>query len=328
MKKLYTAAIISVCFLLFLLSCTMGRYPLSAGQIFNIVFGGETGTAADVFLKIRLPRTLTVFVGGGALAAVGFIYQIIFDNPLVSPDVLGVSSGCSVGAVTAILFFSGSRIAASFLPFGAGLAAVLISLLLSKLIGSEKSSGMVLAGIVVGALCNSAITTFKYTADPEHELSAIEYWLMGSFSNVLSDDAWSVCICVLIPMFILFLMRHKLKILSLGDDEAYTLGTNAAAVKAAAIILSTVMVAAVTSAAGIVSWIGLIVPHIVRRLYGYDPSKSFLHCFFCGAALLTLADIVCRCALSSEIPISIFTSFLGALFLAAVLIRQRVKRSG
>lgn len=321
-----TIIIIVLSAIIFVLSCIIGRYELTTDIILDIIFGAEKGTAADVFLKIRLPRALVAFIGGGALSLAGLVYQTVFRNPLVSPDVLGVSSGCSIGAIVSILFIASSGFSTALISFAFGIGTVIIAAALAKLIGNKINSSTILAGIVVSALCSSIIMALKYMADPEHQLPVIEYWLMGSLSGVLRSEAVAVAWGVIPAVIILFLLRHKLTIISLGNDEAQTLGINAKLIKAVLIVLATISVAAVTAVAGVIGWIGLIMPHMIKSLCGNNPAYCLVPCFFGGAALLSLADIVCRSMLESEIPISILTSFIGAIFLFFILIRRNLSR--
>lgn len=307
-------------------SLLVGRFDLSPGDIFSIIASKcDDGLKIAVFLKIRLPRTLMAALAGAALSLAGWVYQSIFMNTLVSPDVLGVSGGCSVGAIAAIL----AGLPATLIQtcsLISGLAAVGITLLLARAIGRNGNVAMLLSGVVVGALANSVIMLLKYTADPTGELSAIEYWLMGSLHTADWSQVVSMLYTVAPGCACALFISAPVRLLSLGDDEAAALGVPVAPVKYAALIAATAMVAGVVSVAGSVSWLGLIVPHICRVSGGERRATPFEVCL-AGSFLLTVADLIARTLTSGEIPISILTSFMGAIFLL-ILLGARAFRSG
>lgn len=307
-------------------SLLAGRFELSLSDIFSIISGEcEESMKIAVFLKIRLPRTLMAALSGAALSLSGWVYQSIFMNTLVSPDVLGVSGGCSVGAIAAILAGFPAALVQTCSLFS-GLAAVGITLLLARAIGRHNNVSMLLSGVVVGALANSVIMLLKYTADPTGELSAIEYWLMGSFHAADWSQLLSMLYVVLPGCAAALLISQPVRLLSLGDEEAAALGVPVAPVKYAALAAATAMVAGVVSVAGSVSWLGLIVPHVCRISGGERRATPYEVCL-AGAFLLTIADLLARTLTSGEIPISILTSFMGAVFLMALL-AVRAFRSG
>lgn len=326
MKKLRLPALGAVALGAVVVSLLAGRFELSLGDIVSIIAGEcEANMKAAVFLKIRIPRTLMVALSGAALSLAGWVYQSVFMNTLVAPDVLGVSGGCSIGAIAAILAgLPTALIQACSLV--SGLVAVGITLLLARAIGRHNNVSMLLSGIVVGALANSVIMLLKYTADPTGELSAIEYWLMGSFHAADWGQVSAMLPVVLPGCVAALLISQPVRLLSLGDDEASALGVPVAPVKYAALISATAMVAGVVSVAGSVSWLGLIVPHVCRISGGERHATPFEVCL-AGAFLLTVADILARTLTSGEIPISILTSFMGAVFLLALL-AVRTLRSG
>lgn len=313
LTALLTAALIA--------SLTIGRYPLSLGDLMDVILGHcDDSMKRSVFLTIRLPRTLLACLSGMALSLAGWVYQSIFMNTLVSPDVLGVSSGCAVGAIAAIL--SGlSAASIQALSLISGVATVLLTLSMARAVGRNRSVAMLLSGVVVGALANSVIMLLKYAADPNGELAAIEYWLMGSFHTSQWSKLTSV-LPVLLPGFLLvFALRHPIRLLSLGDEEAQSLGVRVGPVKYVSLLAATALVAGVVSVAGSVSWLGLIVPHLCH-LSGGERSATPFETALAGGFLLTIADLAARSLTSSEIPISILTSFMGAAFLLVVLLRQ------
>lgn len=323
MKKRFWIAL-CLCLGMAAVSVCVGRYAIPLPDVVSILLGrAPEGTAQALLWNIRLPRVVLVALSGGALALAGMVLQTVFSNPLVSPDVLGVTSGCSVGAVFAMLFLPAFPLVRQVSAFVCGVGAVAFALWLSRFTGRSRVLGMVLAGIVVGGLSDAVLMIFKYCADPMHQLPAIEYWLMGGFQNAVWGDAATVAVLIAPSALLLYLSRFRLKVLSLGDQEALALGVRPQGVRLLAVGASTVLVAAVVSVAGVVSWVGLIAPHLVRLWGGRDVTRSMGSVFFVGGALLLWADLLARSLTSAEIPVSIFTSLVGAVLLAALLIRLR-----
>lgn len=307
-----------------ILSLCIGRYPLTLRNLWDIVTGIEKGMGERVFLQIRLPRTFLVLVCGAALSASGMVYQHIFRNPLVSPDVLGVTSGASVGAAMAILL-GGTAAFVGLSAFVAGLAAAFLTLALAKAVGGQPKVSLLISGIVTGAMAEAGLMLIKYGADPTQQLPSIDYWLMGSFHTAGWQDGKMAFPVVAAGILILWVMRWKLGILALGDEEAKSLGLPVQRIRQTAIVLATLLAAVVVSVAGTVSWVGLIVPHLIRQIWGEDLRESFLPCIMGGSAFLLAADLVSRSLTEAEIPISIFTSLSGAVLLAALLISSKRK---
>jgi len=319
MKKLLLPALSVIALGAVVISLTAGRFQLSISDIFAVI----TGSCGDamkesVFLRIRLPRTLMAFLAGMALSLAGWVYQSIFMNTLVSPDVLGVSGGCSVGAIAAILLGLPAAYIQGF-SLAAGLITVAVTLLLARAIGRYGSIAMLMSGIVIGALANSIIMLLKYTADPNGQLAAIEYWLMGSFHSANRAQLASMAAVVIPGCIVSLLLSHPVRLLSLGDDEAAALGVTVGPVKYISLTAATAMVAGVISVAGSVSWLGLIVPHVCRIAGGESRWTPVSVCL-AGGGLLTIGDTIARTLTSGEIPISILTSFMGAAFLLALLV--------
>ena len=327
MRKIFRVILI-VWMTVLVLSVCIGRYPITLSDMLNIFMGKpQSDTVSAVFWGIRLPRVLAVAFGGGALALAGAVFQTVFSNPLVSPDVLGVTGGCSVGAVFAILFLPSFMLPIS--SFACGAAAVLFALFLAKFVKYNKVLGMVLAGIAVGSVSSAALMFMKFFADPEKQLASIEYWLMGSFQNISGYQKLTVILALGIPCcLILYFLRFPIQLLALGDDSAESLGIRPNAVRLWAVSAATVLVAVVVSAAGTVNWIGLVAPHIVRLMGGKDITKSMGSCFLTGSVLLMAADLCARSLTSLEIPIGIFTSLFGAAFLAFLIFRGGLSKGG
>lgn len=321
-KKIVAFSIILI--ILGVISSCVGRYDLSIATIFQILTGKEVQTMdVTIFYSIRLSRTVLVILSGGALALAGMVYQNLFQNPLVSPDVLGVSSGCSIGAIVSILFTVNHAISMQSLTFLSGMITVLIAMMLARKMKGDPIYSMVIAGIIIGSLASSIIMTLKYTADPERQLAAIEYWLMGSFHTTTWSQVKMITPLVVLATTILYWLKWNIKVLTLGEEEAISLGVPAKRVRMLAIICATVLVSTVVSVAGIVAWIGLIAPHLVRLIGGEDFSKTFVLCFIMGGIVLLLADTIARTVFTAEVPISILTSFIGACFLFYVIMRGR-----
>lgn len=317
------------------ISCCVGRYPLPLADLWSICTGGmEDAMKTNVFLKIRLPRTVFAGITGASLSISGLVYQELFRNPLVSPDVLGVSGGASVGAVAAIVC-GGGIIAVRGSALAGGLLAVTLALFLAKLIssrgtgsdsmGSHRTVGMVLSGIVVKALADAAVMALKYTADPSRQLPSIDYWMMGSLQNIRWAEVLYVLPFALVPLGLLYLMRWRIQVMSFGDDEAKSLGVPVGLVKILCVTAACIPAAAGAAVTGVISWVGLIVPHMVRRFSGEGLTKNFSLCGLAGASFMMLTDMLARSLTAAEIPISILTSAAGAVFLLGVLIRNKYK---
>lgn len=308
----------------FLVSCLWGRYSLTPADLWEILSGKAAGSMkANVFWNIRVARTCVAGVCGAALSLSGFVYQGLFSNPLVSPDVLGVCGGASVGAITAILFFGGSMAAVQAFSFAGGLITVFLAILLARAMGGSRHFSLVIAGIVLSALMNAAIMAMKYIADPTQQLAVIDYWLMGSYSLCGWEEFAAITPLCALGASLLFLLRYRLKVLTLGDQEAMSLGVPAAPLRILCIGAATVLVAASVSISGIVSWVGLISPHLVRAILGERFEANLFQSALLGASLLMLADTLARSLLPSEIPISILTSVIGAVCLMFFLILRR-----
>ncbi|MBQ6125965.1 MAG: iron ABC transporter permease [Erysipelotrichaceae bacterium] len=321
-KKLLIAY--SFLVLCFLVSLTLGRYDLNLTDILSILAGRQSGTMnANIFYNVRLVRSAEVVLCGMALAVSGYLYQSCFHNPLVSPDTLGVSGGASIGAIIAILYLHDTFLFRQAFSFLGGIIAVVFSLFLSRLIGTGKRAGLLLAGIITGALANSAVMAFKYLADPTTQLAVIDYWLMGSFSLINRRRLLSTAVIVLPALFLTFLYRFRLKALLLDEEEAQTLGISIKRLNRLCITLSTLLTAASVSVSGIVSWIGLLTPHIVSLLFRSSFEETLLLSMPVGAAILLLSDTLARTLTSAELPVSIITSSIGAIVLFVFLLTKR-----
>ncbi|BCZ44743.1 iron ABC transporter permease [Clostridium gelidum] len=324
MKLRYTTIISSIVLVIaVIVSLLIGRYNIKPLEIINTIFYGNTDSMEfNLIWNIRFPRVILVSVCGGALALSGMVYQSIFQNPIVSPDVLGVSSGASLGAAIAIVFLVASPAMIQVMAFIFGIGAVLFSLILSKNMRSNRVLALIIAGIVTGAISSSFLMIIKYLADPYKELPSIDFWLMGGFYNSSWSNVSYVAVLTAISTIILFLLRWKLKVLTMGDEQAKLLGINVKAIRMIAIFSATLLVSAVVSVAGIISWIGLLAPHIVKFYTKDDISEVMGLTMIIGAIIMIIADTIARSITSTEIPVSILTSLVGAPFLVYILNRK------
>ncbi len=303
-----------------------GKYAISPQDIARVILARLTGTASGVpatvetvVWNVRLPRVLCGLVAGAALSAAGAVYQGLFRNPLVSPDILGVSAGASLGAVLGI-FLSLPVIAIQGLSFAGGLAAVALVYAIGALArGRDPTLVLVLAGIAVGALLGSCISLLKVLADPYNQLPAITFWLLGSLASVSRGDFLSVLPAMVLGLVPMVLLRWRMNLMTLEDEEARALGVETARTRLVLIAASTLMTSAAVSISGIIGWIGLLIPHIARALVGPDFSKLLPASLILGGCYLTLMDTLARSA-SVEIPLGILTAAVGAPFFLWLLL--------
>ena len=298
-------------------SLSVGKYPLS---IEKLLAGNEMQWR--VFVTLRLSRTIVGVMGGFALGVAGFVYQTVFRNPLASPDIIGVSSGASAGAAAGILFLSGAA-AVTLSAFAGALLAVIFALALSSLDRSGRNSTIVLAGIAVHSLAQTALMALKLTADPERELASIEYWIMGGLNGInLYSIGVNLLLCA-VCMAALFLLHRQVILLSAEEGEARMLGVNVGKLRLAVLLIATLVVSSVVSLTGLISFVGLLAPHGARLLTRNNRIGTMLLSGLMGGILLCGADILARSVAVTELPVSIFTSILGAPFLIFLIVRGR-----
>jgi iron complex transport system permease protein len=313
-----------------LLSVSVGRYPLKVMSVLRLIrlkmqfcaLPREMSNDYIVFWSIRLPRVLMAAAVGAALAIAGTVFQGLFRNPLVSPDILGVSSGAGFGAGLAILLFGKSALGIQALAFIFGLLAVVIAYTMSRHTRSASVTALVLSGIIVSALFSAGLSFLKYVADPYQELPAIVFWTMGTFSNTLWADLIKTLPVITVCVLILFMLRWKLNVLTLDDDDAMSLGIDVAKVRAIYVFFTTLMVASSVSSCGTIGWVGLVVPHMARLIVGPDHSVLLPFAGIVGASFMVLMDTLARSISGGEIPISIMTSLIGAPFLGYLMLKQ------
>lgn len=311
---------------LMLAAITIGKYPLSAGDMADAVWRAMTGagTASQidtVLFSIRLPRVLAAVLVGAALAAAGAAYQGLFRNPLVSPDILGVSTGAGLGAVLGI-FLSLPVAGIQLLAFAGGLFTVgLVYVIGSMVTNREPVLVLVLAGVVVGSLAGAAISLLKILADPYDQLPAIVFWLLGSLASVRGAEVWSAAPLVLLGLVPLVLLRWRINVLSLGDEEARALGVEAGRLRLIVVAAATLMTASVVAVAGVIGWIGLVIPHLARMLVGPDFNRLLPVALLMGGAYMLLIDTLARTLAAIEIPLGVLTAIIGAPFFLWLLAR-------
>jgi iron complex transport system permease protein len=260
---------------------------------------------------------------GGALAAAGAVYQGLFRNPLVSPDILGVSTGAGLGAVFGI-FLSLPLLLIQLAAFAGGLATVaLVYAIAAHVRGREPVLVLVLAGVVVGSLAGAAISLLKVLADPYDQLPAITFWLLGSLASTRAADVWGVVPAVAIGLVPLVLLRWRINVLSLGDEEARALGVEAGRIRLLVIAAATLMTASVVAISGVIGWVGLVIPHIARMIVGPNFNRLLPTAMLLGAGYLLLVDTLARTIAQVETPLGILTAILGAPFFLWLLARGR-----
>lgn len=300
-----------------LCSLFVGKYPLT---VEGLLAGDDM--QVRVFWTLRFTRMLVGVLGGFALGASGFVYQTVFRNPLASPDVIGVSSGASAGAAAGILFCSGTA-AVTACSFGGAIAAVFAALALAALDRSGRGSTIVLAGIAVHALAQTVLICLKLTADPERQLASIEYWIMGSLNGIsLHSAAVNMALCAVV-MAVLFALHRQVILLSAREDEARMLGVPVGKLRLVVLLAATLTVSCVVSLTGLISFIGLLAPHGARLLTRSNRMGTMVLSGLLGGVLLCAADLLARSLAETELPVSIFTSLLGAPFLIWLVIRGR-----
>ncbi|MDH4325590.1 MAG: iron ABC transporter permease [Betaproteobacteria bacterium] len=316
--------------LLTVFAFALGRFPISALELAQLVANKLFGAAYDiapsaetVVLQVRGPRILAALLVGAALAAAGTAYQGMFRNPLVSPDILGVSAGAALGAVLGI-FFSQSALVIQLGAFAGGLAAVgLVYAVGSNVRRHDPILSLILAGIVLGTLLGAMIALLKYLADPYNQLPAITYWLLGSLAAVSPGDLALAAPFALAGLVPLYLLRWRMNLLSLSDDEARALGVPVARLRIAVVCAATLMTAAAVAISGIIGWVGLLIPHAARMLIGPEFSRLLPLSMVLGAAFLLAVDTLARTVAPIEIPPGVLTALIGTPFFLWLFVTAR-----
>ena len=312
---------------LFLLSFVVGRYGVPLGQVVRILLSGVlpleqtwTGNMAIAVLNVRLPRILLACLVGCGLSAAGTGYQTVFQNPMAAPDILGASSGACFGAALAILTGQ-SAVMITVFAFLASLLSVALVYLVGNHTRGNRVVNLLLAGIMVGSLFSACTSYIKLVADPTNQLPQITYWLMGSLSGTRMGTVRFAAVCMAVGLVPLLLLRWRMNLLTLSPDEARAMGAHTDRLRLAVILSSTVLTAAAVSVSGMIGWVGLVIPHLSRRIVGSDCRRLMpMACLF-GAAFLLLVDNMARCLTATEIPIGILTAFVGAPFFIYLMVK-------
>ena len=325
-KKIIVLSIILVG--VFFLSFRLGKYPINGKELVTILASKvvdieQTWTKQQeiVLFNVRMPRIILGMLVGACLPAAGVCYQGIFRNPMVSPDLLGASQGAAFGAALAILNGQGFW-GISISAFIFALITVWLVCAIGKRTKGNAVLGLVLAGIMVSSLFTSATSFLKLIADTEQELPTITYWLMGSLAGAKKTDILLAIVPMVIGIIPLFMLRWKMNLLTLGDDEARTMGVDVKKIRGIIIACATLITAASISVSGMIGWVGLVIPHLARMLVGCDYRKLLPATVLMGASFMLLVDNVARLASTSEIPIGILTSFIGAPFFLYLIMRE------
>lgn len=321
--------LLSLPVLAFLLSFPVGRYPIAPGDLITILLAkilpiGHTwpSTLDTVVFQVRLPRIVAAMLVGAALSTAGAAYQGMFKNPLVSPDILGATAGAAFGAALGI-YFNFGVIGIQLSSFVFGLVAVGLAYLVGGRIRHDPILALVLAGILIGTIFSSSTSLLKFMADPYEKLPAITYWLLGSLSSIAPKDVWFI----IIPMFLgfvpLYLLRWRLNVLSMGEEEAKALGLETERLRITVILCSTLVTAAAVSISGMIGFVGLVIPHLTRMIVGPDYKVLIPASMLVGSAYLLLVDDLARVLTTVEVPLGILTSVIGAPFFIYLILRSK-----
>ena len=315
----------------FLFSMSIGHYEISAYEVLDMLFSKLVASEMrygdmmqTVVFEVRLPRVILAMMVGCSLSVSGAVYQCVFKNPMASPNILGTSSGAGLGTALAIIFSFGT-VYTQMISFAFGLLAVAITYAISAKIGRSGNLILVfvLTGILVSTVFQALISLVKYTADPYEKLPAITFWLMGSLSTASKNDILIILVPFLLGIVPLFLMRWRLNILSLGDEDIKCLGIDVRNLRLIVIGCSTLLTASCVSVAGIIGWVGLIVPHIARMLVGSNFIALLPASALIGATYLLLIDDAARGIFKAEIPLSILTALIGAPYFIYLLVKTK-----
>lgn len=317
-KLIITIGALVLC-ALFCMGLFVGKYPLSLEALIS-----KDPMQWRIFWNLRFSRVFLGAVGGLALGMTGFVFQMAFKNPLASPDILGVSSGASAGAAVGILFFTGTH-AIILCSFTGAIVAVLMALLFAYVDLTGNKVTVVLAGIAVHAVAQMVLMLLKSIADPEKELAAIEYWIMGGLNGIGTDVMRINLPICFVCLLLLVLLHRQVILLSLDEIESGMLGMKVARMRLILLFLATLSIACIVSMTGVISFVGLLAPHCARKLTKNNQVETMILSGLLGGIFLLIADMLARSVAQSELPVSIFTSMFGVPFLILLVIRGRVR---
>ena len=308
----------------FALSVCTGKYEISVRDIFALLSGAaEDDMQRKVLFTLRIPRTATCVMAGAGLGVAGYVYQTVFKNPLASPDVIGIAGGANLGAaISLVSISSSSMIAIATGAFWGGLLAVGCVFLLVRATASNSMATFVIAGIIINAVTKAVIMALKYFADPENELAAMEYWEMGTFGNTTLSKLIAVLPMFIIGMAGVILLRRQVMMMALSDAECRALGVRLKLMRPAVLLLSTLIVASIICITGLISFIGLIAPHVSRLMIKKEGTATMMASALVGAVVILLADVCARSLYSAELPVSILTTAIGVPLLVYFLCKR------
>jgi len=317
---------IAVFVVIFALALMLGRYKIAIDDFFKAVFTDDSvlDTQRSIIVNLRFPRTIMAAFVGIGLSLSGLLYQETFRNKLVSPDLLGVSTGASVGAALAIVLGLSSALISVF-AFLMGLLTVFVTVMVSKLFRNGSSTILLLSGIIVGGFMSAILSVIKYFSNDITTLASITYWLMGSFESADMKRDYILMGVVIVCAVVLLLISHPINLVNQGKAEAQTKGINYNFYRGLIIVLATVLTAISVCFCGTISWIGLVIPHIVRLLVGRDAKRTIPLCITFGGTFMILVDVLSRTFTDSEIPLSAVTGLLGTVIFVVILIIKRRK---
>lgn len=309
-------------------SLGLGRYAVDPLTVVKILLSkllpipaAWPSQAETVILNIRFPRVVMGCIIGAGLSCAGCAYQGIFQNPMASPDVLGASNGAGLGAAFGLLVKM-SYEGISLCAFIVGLCAVGVVMLISSRVRGNQTLGLILSGIMVGSLASAGISFIKLVADPSNTLPAITYWLMGSLASIRNQDMLFAAPLILIGILPILLFRWKISVLTMGDEEAVSMGINVSRLRFGVVLSATLITAACVSVSGMIGWVGLVIPHFARMLVGSDFRRSLPASLMIGGSFMLIVDNFARLLATSEIPIGILTAFVGAPFFLYLILKE------
>lgn len=318
-RKYFILSILLV-IIVFVLAIFIGKFNISIDAFYSILTGQVTGYEIEynVITILRIPRTFMALFVGVALSISGLVYQETFQNRLVSPDILGVSSGASVGVALGLLI--GLPVMyISFFGFVLGLVSMLATLALAKVFKNKTPTILILSGVIVSGFMTSILSIIKTAANTDTVLPAITYWLLGSFDKVEMSDVFIIAPFIIVGSTIMLVIRWQINVIALGEEEAVTKGINYKGYRLVIILVATLITASSVAFAGVIGWIGLVIPHIVRLLIGRNTKYTVPLCITLGAAFMIIADILSRSIFQAEIPLSAITGFIGVPIFVLIL---------
>ena len=316
-NRIYIVMVMVILMVCFLISLSAGKYPLQLSALLE-----RQENALNVFWTLRFPRSCMALIAGFGLGVVGLVYQTVLQNPLASPDIIGVSSGACAGAAFGILFCAGGALGVTVCAFVGSLAAIILALGLSMVVRVKSHLSIVLSGLAVQSMTQTMLMMLKLMADPEKELAAIEYWIMGSLNAITGKEVVFPFFFTLVAVFFLLGLYRHILLLSLKEEEAALLGVPVARMRLVILLIATLVVATLVSVTGVIGFVGLVAPHCALLMLKSSRVETFWLSGLLGSILLLVADIFARTVAKSELPVSVFTTIIGAPFLVWLMIRK------